>query len=66
MNPGSSEWDDVVNGYQKDGVERIDAKEFAVIYEEESKKSRASRLELVEGLKAIDPAMAKTGKEIVL
>ena len=61
MNPGSKEWDDVINGYQKQGVDRIDIKEFAVIYDEETKKTRATNCELIEGLKAIDPANAKSG-----
>jgi len=61
MNPGSHEWDDVIQDYMKQGVPRIDAKEFAAIYEEESKKKRATFQELVEGLKAIDPVGDKLG-----
>jgi len=61
MNPGSTEWDDVMADFKKQGVSRIDAKEFAAIYEEESKKKRATFQELVEGLKGMDPNGAKLG-----
>merc|ERR1712001_542609 len=61
MNPGSNDWDECVVDYEKQSVYRIDAKEFAAIYEAESKKKRATFQELVEGLKCIDPDGAKAG-----
>ena len=59
LNPGSKDWDNQINDYLRNNVERIDIDEFASIYAEEEAKEKPAMKDLVEGLKAIDPANEK-------
>lgn len=61
MNPGSSDWDEVLLDYKDRKVERIDINEFAGIYAEESQRKAATHKELATGLKSLDSASGESG-----
>ena len=61
LNPGSNDWDEQIKQYQKDDKFRIELSEFASIFEQESKKKKASAKDIFEALKAVDPQNAEAG-----
>lgn len=65
LNPGSNDWDEQIKQYQKDDKFRIDVSEFASIYEQESKKKKATDKDIFEALKAVDPQNAEAGKFMI-
>ena len=65
LNPGSNDWDEQIKQYQKDDKFRIDVSEFASIYEQESKKKKATDKDIFEALKAVDPQNAEAGKLMI-
>ena len=63
MNPGSHDWDEQIKQYQKENKFRIEFSDFAGIYEQETKKKKATALEMTEGLKAVDPNSKDAGND---